>query len=270
MKPELYLDSGAFSAWTQRKPFHIDDYIAFIKANLDCFDYVINLDVIPGNFGRTPTADEVETSARQSWENYLYMREFGIDSIPVFHMGERFYWLDKMMDYGCDYIGVSPANDRTSNAKIRWMDTVFDHITTPQGAPMIKTHGFAVTSFPMLYRYPWYSADSTSWIMHAVYGHIVLPAIRNDMTFDYSISPQVVTISERDVSRKVDLKHFNHYGDVSQQFIREYVQQCGTTIEQCKNSYDARARVNIRTFQMAAANKPDVPYKKRSRPGFFV
>ncbi len=38
----------------------------------------------------------------------------------------------------------------------------------------VKTHGFAVTSPDQLYRYPLFSADSSSWVAAARYGTIPL------------------------------------------------------------------------------------------------
>ena len=45
-KVELFLDSGAFSAFTQKVTIDIQEYIAFIKEHEDIIDVYANLDVI--------------------------------------------------------------------------------------------------------------------------------------------------------------------------------------------------------------------------------
>ena len=37
-KVELFLDSGAYSAWSQGSPIDINNYIDFIKENIDVID----------------------------------------------------------------------------------------------------------------------------------------------------------------------------------------------------------------------------------------
>jgi hypothetical protein len=46
-----------------------------------------------------------------------------------------------------------------------WLDEVFAHYLTFAGAPIIKVHGFGMTTFELMARYPWYSVDSSSWLM---------------------------------------------------------------------------------------------------------
>ena len=158
------LDSGAYSAWSRGQPIDLDQYIAYIHTNAEHLDYYVALDVIPGSFGTRPTPAQVEESAAASWNNLLYMQAHGLSPIPVFHMHEHFKWLRKMIDHGCDYIGISPANDCTTHQKRMWLDKVFDFICDADGWPCIKTHAFGMTALPLLTRYPWYSADSVTWI----------------------------------------------------------------------------------------------------------
>lgn len=163
----IIIDSGAFSAWTQKTEINIDEYIDFCldlkktrKENL----YFVNLDVIPGEWGRTPTLDEIEESAQKGWDNMLHMRSKGINPIHVFHMHEDFKWLDRIAKE-LDYIGISPANDVPKSEKIAWLDRVFSKIKATK-----KTHGFGVTAPDIIYRYPWYSCDSISWKAPCMYG----------------------------------------------------------------------------------------------------
>ena len=87
--------------------------------------------------------------------------------IHVFHQYEDFKWLDKLVKYQ-EYIGISPANDITVKARIKWLDKVFHKIKATR-----KTHGFGATAKRILYRYPWFSCDSTSWKAPSIYGRSI-------------------------------------------------------------------------------------------------
>lgn len=179
--PLLLFDSGAFSVWTRGEKINLQAYTQYCLDNIDNLDYVVNLDVIPGSPGyKNPSLAEREQSARRGWRNYHYMLDAGIPKdklIHVFHQGERFYWLDRMIAAGMPYIGLSPANDRSTAEKIAWLDDCMAHVTEPgTGMPLVKFHGFAVTSVRIMLRYPWYSVDSTAWLKEAAYGKIFVPS----------------------------------------------------------------------------------------------
>src|SRR3990167_8304286 len=108
---DYILDSGAFSAWTRRGSIDIDAYIDFMKKHSDKFAACINLDVIPGRFGYTPSAEEIHSAASKGYENLKYIESKGGVVIPVYHQHEKIHWLEKFIDEGYDYIGISPAND---------------------------------------------------------------------------------------------------------------------------------------------------------------
>ena len=150
----LMLDSGAYSCWRRRQTVSLPEYIQFVQEHADCFDSVVNLDVIPSYPGRRPTVKEVEASAAASFDNLIKMREAEIEAVPVYHQGESRRWLDRMIDEGFDYIGISPANDRTTKQKIEWLDGAFGYLCGDAGYPEIKTHAFGATSPSILCRYP--------------------------------------------------------------------------------------------------------------------
>jgi hypothetical protein len=168
---KIIIDSGAYSMWAVGRSVDIDEYIRFCKKLMefprgDRFIFV-NLDVIPGKKEVMPTKEERIKSAEQSWENMMYMFSRGVRCLPVFHQHEPMEFLDRISEV-CDYVGISPSNDRwmTNKLKKAWLDSIYMHIRT-----RIKTHGFGVTSGEILKRYPFYSADSTSWIDPKKYGH---------------------------------------------------------------------------------------------------
>lgn len=169
----LIVDSGAFSVWTKGSTMDIDAYAEFCKGMKklvpkECNLYVVNLDVLPGKFGVRPTDEEREYSAQKGWENMLYLESKGLKVIHVFHQHENFDWLDKLRNHS-DYIGISPANDVSMKSKGFWLDKVFSKIKNT-----VKTHGFGMTAGTYLAKYPFYSADSSTWLAGARYGYIMV------------------------------------------------------------------------------------------------
>jgi len=171
-QPEnMIIDSGAFSVWTKNGRIDIDMYIQYCKETLEYKQtgnnmYFVNLDVLPGNFGRYPSQEEREHSAEQGWKNMEYMENHGVKVIHVFHQHEDFSWLRKLADHQ-EYIGLSPANDESQASKNRWLAKCFAMLKASR-----KTHGFAVTSVKTLLTFPFYSGDSSSWIQGGKYASI--------------------------------------------------------------------------------------------------
>src|SRR5205807_768623 len=73
----VFVDSGAYSAWTKGKPIKLGEYIAFCKQIMDmakCPVVFAALDVIPGVKGREPTRLEIQKACDEGWENYQAMK----------------------------------------------------------------------------------------------------------------------------------------------------------------------------------------------------
>src|SRR5229473_997813 len=140
MYVDLFLDSGAYAAWRRNETLDIYRYIDYIKRNKEYIDYYVNMDVIPGTYGYTPSKQEVDESAKKSYENLQIMKKEGLHPIPVFHQGEDFNWLKRLLSDGEDYVGVSPAEDMMGWRGISphlWMDSVFTLLTDTEGSPLI-------------------------------------------------------------------------------------------------------------------------------------
>ena len=164
----LIIDSGAFSAWTVGEYIDIDNYAKVCLELMKTYPgkemHFVNLDMIPGSPGRKPTATEIEYSAQKSWDNMLYLEDKGIPVMNVYHQHEELKWLERLMEHQ-EYFGVSPANDLTPKKRMVWLDQAFSIIRDTR-----KTHGFGATARSLLERYPWFSADSTSWMAPVRYG----------------------------------------------------------------------------------------------------
>lgn len=263
----LMLDSGAYSAWRQKENISLGEYIEYIRDNEASLDSYVNLDVIPGEFGRKPTSKEVEVSARIGWENFCAMRECGLSPIPVYHQGESLEWLQKMIDV-CDYVGISPANDRNTAEKVRWLDDVFEFLCNAEGWSCVKTHAFGVTAISILFRYPWYSVDSLTWLLVAAYGGIFVPPVVEGR-FDYSQSPTTVFVSDRPaISHCKGGRHFSTFGSATKKSIERYVGQFGFKVVELADDYTQRGRVNCHYFREVEKEHKSKPFHVKRTRGF--
>lgn len=108
-------------------------------------------------------AFDYEISQKAVVDSVRYLARLGVAAIPVFHnhvsiTADSFA---KYADLGHGLVCVSPRG--ASGRRLRdFYDATFD-MAEKKG---VKLHGLACTGGNML-RYPWYSVDSTSWILHA-------------------------------------------------------------------------------------------------------
>jgi hypothetical protein len=143
---KIFLDSGGFSAMTKGVTIDLDKYIEFCNQYKEVLEVYAVLDVI-GDFKAT-------------MKNQEYMEEKGSNPLPVFHFGGNLDDL-KYLCSNYDYIalgGLVPYSKQKAKL-IEWLDKCFDVIGTGT-----KIHGFGMTGLDILYRYPFYSVDSTSWL----------------------------------------------------------------------------------------------------------
>lgn len=183
---KLFIDSGAFTAFTKQKVVDVDDYINFINSIDDAVTIFAQVDKIPGQWGKERTPEELAEAPKLSWDNYLYMVN-KVKSpeklLPIFHQGEDFKWLENMLNYKytegplkgqyIKYIGISCSKDIASSAWSPWFKLCFKMIAESNN-PNVKTHAFGMTSLKLLEQFPFTSADSTSWVRSAGFGNIIL------------------------------------------------------------------------------------------------
>lgn len=158
--PELFLDSGAFSAATQGAPIDVDDYGAWLQRNNRWAVTYANLDVI---------GDDA-SSAAATWDNQKRLEErFGLHPLPVVHAGEPPAALDRYLEAGYRYIGLGGLVGRPPRTFMPWL---VDAFRRARGVAVF--HGFGVTSWLPLRALPFFSVDSSSWGSGYRYGIIRL------------------------------------------------------------------------------------------------
>lgn len=271
------MDSGAFSVWSQGATVDLHAYLKFCHRHPDT-SYFVNLDVIPGrpNDKSSLTKDAIEESCKQSWRNYKSMlAELPKEKvIPVFHQNDNFKWLDKYLEFGTPYIGISPANDSRTNSiqikrkgliqqpqntKTEWLEKVRPFIFDKAGRPIVKTHGFAVTSYPLMKYWEWHSVDSASWKLVGAWGSIYYPTIKNGH-WDFGQVPWQCAVSPmapHQNNGKRDHNYFNLSPTIQRQ-VEEFVHSCGVEI----GTYKIR---NVPDDYRLRRHKGEIWYNKKDR-----
>ncbi|MDX9918334.1 MAG: hypothetical protein RBT15_10050 [Gudongella sp.] len=213
---ELFLDSGAYSAWSQGKTIDIQQYIQFIKDHQDVIDIYANLDVI---------GDPAAT-----WENQLIMEKVGLHPLPVFHYGEDEQWLEQILGRGYPYIGLGGMVPIPTIKLFHWLNNLFtNYLTDSNGMPIVKVHGFGMTKVKLMILYPFYSVDSTSWVLNARLGYIFVPQFRQGKWI-YDKPAHKISVSNRNPNQKKLGKHFNTLNPLEKKLVLKYVQEKGYEI----------------------------------------
>lgn len=231
---KTFVDSGAFSAFTQGAEIDIDEYIKWLNKYDEYVLIAAELDMIPGKWGHEKTKADLEEAAEYSWENYLYMIERCKSPekiLPIFHQGEDFKHLERMLEYDSpkvEYLGISPSNEESTNVKEVWIERVFETIHASSN-PEVKTHAFGMTSLKVLERQPFTSADSTSWILTGATGSIMTP---------YG----TVIVSENQRGNKM---HIANMPKPAQEHIEGYAKKHGYEMAELSADYKARVSLNI-------------------------
>jgi hypothetical protein len=217
------LDSGAFSwwnrnvksttgvnevlrGWYKRKDFELykKRYIDWLKKEKESVDVYVTLDVI--------------FDPEATWEIWKEMREEGLDPMTVIHQGTDYRWVEKYMQEGIEYLGVSLFVPLTEEV-IRWTDEIFLRFVKVDGEePFPKVHMFGV-AFPELFkRYPIYSADSVSWRKCCGYGFVPVPFLKGGRFVFESLYFVKVTKKRKLSSEKRTF--FDYAGMVGEEVIK--------------------------------------------------
>lgn len=257
---QFFLDSGAYSAWNSGTVIDLDEYCAFIKANIETLDAYACLDVIPGTPNGYATLAQREEAAQATWKNYLYMKAEGLDPLPVFHYLEPWKHLDRMIAHGCTYIGIGGLAPIKTKERRIWLDDLFLRICDADGFPRVKTHGFGMTALVLMFRYPWHSVDSTTWFRMAGNGHIYMPH-HADGAFVFNQIPIAITVSNASALADQGYRHGNSLPPAHRKLLDQWLAMCGKTYDECANNYFHRAVVNATFFREVGKAKLGQPFK---------
>jgi hypothetical protein len=204
-------DSFEFLETSEYKDYK-KKYIQCLVENAREFDLYTNLDII--------------NNPEETWKNQLEFESYGLKPIPVFHFGSDIYWLKMLLEKRYDYIAMGGFIPNPVSVLQPALDDMWSNILTDKkGFPIVKVHGFAVTSARLVMRYPWYSCDSTSWAKIGIYGGICVPRNKNGRRY-YGKSPHIVFLSNRSGKRlDVDGKHFDNLTKSEKEMVIQYLDE---------------------------------------------
>ena len=210
-KVKLFLYSGAYSAKTQGVHIDIDKYIKFIKEHQDLIDVYANLDSID--------------NPEETWENQKYMEDAGLYPIPVYHYGEPIKYLEKCLKY--PYIALGGMVGGSTSGLIKWLDQIWkNYLCDENGLPKVKVHGFGLTSLVAMMRYPWYSVDSTSWVMTGRMGSIYVPKKKGGQWI-YDENSWKISVSSKSPDIKKKGQHISNISFEERKVILQYLEEKG-------------------------------------------
>lgn len=226
---DLFLDSGAFTAFTKGVDISVDAFAAFIHKTNKIWTCISNL-------------DDTSKNEQKSYDNQKALESLGCKIQPVFHTHEDPKWLAKYLDEGHDYIFIGGMVPETTNWLRYWLDELWHtYLTNPDGTARIKVHGFGLTDQQLMFRYPWFSVDSTSWLFTGSFG---------GCTFFISNKLYKVVFSNDSPSiKKLGSWHYNTLPDILKKEIDIQLETLGVTAEQCAEHYSYRNVVNAATYQ---------------------
>lgn len=230
-KLNIFLDSGAFSAYTKGVEIKLDDYIAFIKKYMKYITVYANLDVIG--------------DAEATLKNQKLMEKAGLKPLPTYHFGEDIKYLEYYLKH-YDYIALGGiAVKRTKGALVAWLDQCFDRICpAPERTPRIKVHGFGITAVGVMLRYPWYSVDSTAWIKSSRMGMIYIPRRNRDGPYDYLSGAHLINVSSKNPGKNEDnRKHITSLVGMQLKYVLDYIDRQGFKLGKSEPTEDGERRV---------------------------
>ncbi len=262
---KLFIDSGAYSIHSKKvskanqKYANVDSYIEFVNSIDDHLHIIAQLDTIPGTHCLPKLAEDYVISAEKSWDNFLYMYE-RLKSpeklIPVFHYGESFQNLDKMLNWRdkngklLSYIGIAAAKD-THRSVIEQYLKVAHKAIAQSNNPNIKSHLFGMTGLNILPKIPAYSADSVTHWIESGCNRVIVPELGR------------IALSKhpRRAGYKADFNFLKTADEKSIKKLQDYIDYLGCTIEDLEDSFATRCAVSMYTILQEIKQNP---YKREN------
>ena len=155
----IFLDSGGYSARKQGVNINVQEYGNYLQKNKDYIFTAANLDVM---------------DLEQALENQKYLEQI-YPVLPVYHYSEYAEKNEQLLKDFCDkysYIAIGGIAGMNPDKRLlkNFLNYCFRTITKYKNK---KVHGFGMTSLNLLKEYPFYSVDSTAWLVGGKFGTIL-------------------------------------------------------------------------------------------------
>lgn len=280
-KPPVRWSQGDFSYYDLKKgsDFRVfcDSYAGFIKKmeGTETGVLVANIDAI--------------SNPDLTWEiQRFFEEEHGVRPVPIVHYGTPMKYVDRYIEY--PLLGVGGLGQGVSRHEyFSWADKFFIHICPKENnyLPMIRTHGFAMTSWELMCRYPWWSVDSATWVKLSAYGWLYIPRW-TEKGFRFDRAPMMVNFSRRPgkdfeeregmvervgsppAPRQMErLKHYDNSTPTVKENVERWLDRIGVKMGQVRRGGDefgvsshhrARSIANLTYLKDLEESRPKWPY----------
>jgi len=203
---DAFLDCGAYTAFRCGKTIERDKYLEFALHNQERCKAIAYLDVIG--------------EPRQSKENYDWFANKGLQGIPTFHIGSPWHYLEEICDRW-QYVAIGGVAWRISTRKIQSTNTdllkMLQKCHYIAGKKNVKLHGFGVTAWNLVERFPWHSVDSTTHLVGARFGHLLLPKKKPFKLRQFLCDNQKAFTKRSEIAKLLTMCPFEHsykWGDL--------------------------------------------------------
>lgn len=237
---KIFLDSGAFSAFTLGTEVDMGHYCDFIHRvddiilrTHDGIKMIAPLDVIGGPGGEFYAKSK---TAEMSWKNQEEMERRGCEPLPCFHYGEPWEYLDYYASK-YKYIALGGLIRSDLYSLESWFKQVFERTCNADGTPKIRFHAFSLTALQLMLKYPWESVDSSTWVQWAANGLVLMPT-----------SGRQLNISAQSSAVKMHMQHYDSLPDIMREPIWREVTNDGQDIDRLRELYYARWAYNCWAF----------------------
>jgi hypothetical protein len=233
---KVFLDSGAFSAFTKGVEVDLPRYCDYIQRNLDIIETVDD----------QPLASVLDAigDAEGTWRNQMAMEAQGVRPLPCYHYGEPIEVLEYYIA-NYSYITIGGMVPISTPQLRLWLDRLWaQYLTNPDGTPKLKVHGFGLTSLPLMLRYPWYSVDSSTWVQWAANGMVLVPGQVGQ-----------VDVSSKSSRRKIRGQHMDSVSPVETTAIEASIRATGADPQRLRDLYFSRWAFNCFSFPYYARDK---------------
>jgi hypothetical protein len=220
---DLFLDSGAYTAFKQDVIIELEKYAAYINEHGSIFSVRANLDVI-GDTGP------------KSWDNLKALQSLGCDVLPVFHQRDEIIYLQRMLD-NYQFIALGGLVGASRNELRNWLDEIWGkYLIKDDGTPRLAVHGFGLTDQVLIQRYPWASVDSSAWLFTSMMGGCLFRRGNEFIKINFS-------------DKKPDAAHYSRLPRAMRIEVDKLIAEHGVTVEQLASHYSFRHLVNAKTYQ---------------------
>lgn len=265
-KPIVRWGDGDFSYYDLSKgsPFrkYCDRYASFIRKMEGKVDFFATVDAI--------------SNPDLTWEiQRFFEEEHGVQPVPIVHCHTPMKYVDRYVESGkYDLLGVGGLGQGISRHEyFRWGDEFFTHICPESNGylPVIKTHGFAMTSWELICRWPWWSVDSATWVKLSAYGWLYIPRWSDTKGWRFDRAPMNINVSSISPQKKNKMKHFDNVGEELQETILRWIDSCGLKYGKADEEgnvvefgvsvhHRARSISNLHYLKRLEASRPTWPH----------